>query len=207
MEARKRSSSTASCKKHPKHRQSPGICSLCLRERLANISASSSHASTNVSSSCSSSSVSSISSAYSSHDSSNASSYTASPMQSYRNRRKIDNFDGKGYLYFLRRNNGVLIKSSSMAFVSDQRKVVQDHEKAKKIGFWSKLVGSKRSTSRMMHSRTMKETKKRVAGAEGYPVYPPRYDEIPHTERNRNACNKGGNCTGVPQGGGRTVVN
>ncbi|PWA60600.1 hypothetical protein CTI12_AA377690 [Artemisia annua] len=66
---------------------------------------------------------------YSSHDSSNASSYTASPMQSYRNRRKIDNFDGKGYLYFLKKNNVVLIKSSSMAFVSDQRNVVQDHEK------------------------------------------------------------------------------
>ncbi|GKD51183.1 uncharacterized serine-rich protein-like protein [Tanacetum coccineum] len=158
MEARKRSSSATSCKKHPKHRQSPGICSLCLRERLSKISASSSHASTNVSSSCSSSSVSSISSVYSSHDSSNASSYTASPMQSYRNRRKIDNFDGKGYLYFLRKNNGVLIKSSSMAFVSDQRNVVQDHEKVKKVGFWSKLMGSKRSTTRMMHSRTMKET-------------------------------------------------
>nr|GEW44178.1 hypothetical protein [Tanacetum cinerariifolium] len=129
MEARKRSSSTTSCKKHPKHRQSPGICSLCLRERLSKISASSSHASTNVSSSCSSSSISSISSVYSSHDSSNASSYTASPIQSYRNRRKIDNFDGKGYLYFLRKNNGVLMKSSSMAFVNDQRNVVQDHEK------------------------------------------------------------------------------
>lgn len=79
-------------------------------------------------------------------------------MQSYRNRRKIDNFDRKGYLYFLRKNNGVLIKSSSMAFVRDQRNVVQDHEKVKKIGFWSKLMGSKRSTTRMMHSRTMKET-------------------------------------------------
>lgn len=27
-----------SCKKHPKHRQSPGICSLCLSESLSNLS-------------------------------------------------------------------------------------------------------------------------------------------------------------------------
>ncbi|KAI3760780.1 hypothetical protein L1987_51179 [Smallanthus sonchifolius] len=157
MEARKRSSSSVTCcKKHPKHRQSPGICSLCLRERLSKIlsSSSSSRAVTNVSSS----SISSVSSAYSSHNSSNASSYTASPLQSYRNRRKIDNLEGKGYLYFLRKNtNGVLMKSRTMGFVSDQRNVVQDHEK-KKFGFLSKLMGSKRSSSRMMHSRTTRET-------------------------------------------------
>ncbi|KAI3806734.1 hypothetical protein L1987_22648 [Smallanthus sonchifolius] len=162
MEARKRSSSSVtSCKKHPKHRQSPGICSLCLRERLSKIlsSSSSSRAVTNVSSSSSSSSsISSVSSAYSSQNSSNASSYTASPLRSYRNRRKIDNLEGKGYFSFLRKNtNGVLMKSRTMAFVSDQRNVVQDHEK-KKFGFLSKLMGSKRSSSRMMLSRTTRET-------------------------------------------------
>lgn len=151
--------SRSSCKKHPKHRQSPGICSLCLRERLSKISSSSSRAITNVSLSSSSSSISSISSAYSSHNSSNASSYTASPMQNYRNRRNINNLvEGKGYLYFLKKNtNGVLKKSRSMAFVGDQKNVMKDHEK-KKVGFWSKLMGSKRSSSRMMHSRTMKES-------------------------------------------------
>ncbi|KAD1423633.1 hypothetical protein R6Q59_025536 [Mikania micrantha] len=158
MEARRRSSSVTSCKKHPKHHQSPGICSLCLRERLSKIISSSSSAVTNVSSSSSLSSISSVSSAYSSHNSSNASSYAASPMQNNRNRRKIDNLEGKGYLYLLRKNtNGVLKKSRSMAFVNDQRNVKQDHEK-KKFGFLSKLTGSKRSSSRMMHSRTMRET-------------------------------------------------
>ncbi|KAL8225500.1 hypothetical protein R6Q57_018057 [Mikania cordata] len=159
MEARRRSSSVASCKKHPKHHQSPGICSLCLKERLSKIISSSLSAVINVSSSSSLSSISSVSSAYSSHDnSSNASSYAASPMQNNRNRRKIDNLEGKGYLYFLRKNtNGVLKKSRSMAFVNDQRNVMQDHEK-KKFGFLSKLTGSKRSSSRMMHSRTMRET-------------------------------------------------
>ncbi|KAF5818576.1 putative protein OCTOPUS [Helianthus annuus] len=156
MEARQRSSVTI-CKKHPKHRQSPGICSLCLRERLSKISSSSSSAVTNASSSSSSSSISSISSAYSSQNTSNASSYAASPLPSYRNRRKIDNLDGKGYLYLLRKNNGLLKKSRSITFVSDQRNVVQDHEK-KKFGFLSKLIGSNRSSSRMMHSRPTRET-------------------------------------------------
>ncbi|KVH98550.1 uncharacterized protein LOC112511588 [Cynara cardunculus var. scolymus] len=160
MEARKRSSSaTTTCKKHPKHRQSPGICSLCLRERLSKISSSSSRAVTNVSSSSSSSSISSISSVYSSNNSSNASSYTASPMQNYRNLRKLDNLEGKGYLYFLKKNSaGVLKKSRSVAVVSDRKNVVQDQAMKEKVGFWSKLMGSKRSSSRMMHSRTMRET-------------------------------------------------
>lgn len=154
MENGKRSSaSTKTCKKHPKHQQSPGVCSLCLRERLSKISAPSSGAVINVSSSSSSSSISSVSSAYSSH----ASSYTASPMQSYRNRRQIGNLEGNGYLHFLRNNtNGFLKKSRSVAFVSDQTNVMQDHEK--KVGFWSKLMGTKRSSSRMMHSRTLRET-------------------------------------------------
>ncbi|CAI9266478.1 unnamed protein product [Lactuca saligna] len=153
MEARRRSSSAGSCNKHPKHRQSPGICSLCLRERLSKISGPSSGAVINVSSSSSSSSISSVSSAYSSH----ASSYTASPMQSYRNRRQIGNLEGNGYLHFLRKNtNGLLKKSRSVAFVSDQTNVMQDHEK--KVGFWSKLMGTKRNSSRMMHSRTLRET-------------------------------------------------
>ncbi|KAK1413054.1 hypothetical protein QVD17_34776 [Tagetes erecta] len=155
MEAQKRSSLLTSCKKHPKHRQSPGICSLCLRERLSKMLSSSSQVVSNVSSSCSSSSISSVSSVYSSHNSSNASSYTASPMQSYRNRRKIDSLEGKGYLYLLRKNtNGVFNKSRSMAFVSDQRDhVMQDHEN-KKLGFLSKFIGTKRTSLRMMSSTT-----------------------------------------------------
>nr|XP_043637633.1 uncharacterized protein LOC122608600 [Erigeron canadensis] len=163
MEARKRSSLSISCKKHPNHKQSPGICSLCLRERLSKISSSSSRAITNVSTSSSSSSISSISSAYSSHESSNASSYTASPMQNNRNRRKIDSLNqGKGYLYFLKNKNtnGALKKSRSMVFVNNDHQshvLMQDNGK-KKLGFWSKLMGSKRSSSRMMHSRTMRET-------------------------------------------------
>ncbi|KAL4570522.1 hypothetical protein LXL04_026178 [Taraxacum kok-saghyz] len=148
---------TKSCKKHPTHQQSPGVCSLCLRERLSKISGSSSLAVKNVSSSSSSSSISYVSSVSSSHGSSNAPSNTASPMH---NQRKTYNVERKGYLSFLR-------KSRSMAFVGEN--VVEINEKKKKSnGFWSKLMGLKRrdtqkrskekgSSSRLMHSKTMRE--------------------------------------------------
>lgn len=63
----------ASCKKHPKHQQSPGVCSLCLGERLSNLSSSStSHVV--APSSATSSSVSSLSSYYSSSSASSCAS-------------------------------------------------------------------------------------------------------------------------------------
>ncbi|XP_010521295.1 PREDICTED: uncharacterized protein LOC104800226 [Tarenaya hassleriana] len=65
-----RSSAMGQCKKHPKHRQSPGVCSLCLNQKLSRLStldhASSSGAGPETASYCSSSDVSSSSSSYSS---------------------------------------------------------------------------------------------------------------------------------------------
>ncbi|XP_071713675.1 uncharacterized protein [Rutidosis leptorrhynchoides] len=151
METRKLSSMVASCKKHPMHQQSPGVCSLCLRERLSKISGSSSHTISALSSSCSTSFISTISSA--------CSSYKASPMHKDRNQRKTndDHVEGKGYFSFLR-------KSRSMAYVSE--KIVNNGVKKKKGGgFWSRLIGlrkdNKRSTqegSTLTHSRTTRET-------------------------------------------------
>ncbi|XP_020210435.1 uncharacterized protein LOC109795372 [Cajanus cajan] len=64
------------CKKHPKHQQSPGVCSLCLREKLIQLSSSNSPTIfTNASSTSSSSS--SLSSYYSS---ASTTSSCASPM-------------------------------------------------------------------------------------------------------------------------------
>ncbi|ESQ27968.1 hypothetical protein EUTSA_v10019488mg [Eutrema salsugineum] len=83
-----------SCKKHTKHRQSPGICSLCLTERLSKLSLEYYDYTKNVaqtaSSYCSSSSCSttSVSSCYSSSSVSSCS----SPLQ-YRYREKKK--DGK----------------------------------------------------------------------------------------------------------------
>ncbi|PWA67867.1 hypothetical protein CTI12_AA313820 [Artemisia annua] len=107
------SSSSKKCKKHPKHEQSPGVCSLCLRDRLAKISKSSSRVIA-YDSSCSSSSVSSVSSV------SSCSSYVASPMHDYR--------------------KGKLKKSKSMAFVSER---IVENDAKKKGGFWSKLMHSR----------------------------------------------------------------
>ncbi|PWA72211.1 hypothetical protein CTI12_AA272860 [Artemisia annua] len=161
MENRKRPFVMVSCKKHTDHQQSPGVCSLCLRERLIKISgSSSSHAHvSNVSSSSSSSSISSVSSVSSSRASSNVPSNTASPMHKSQTRTKIYDVEGKGYLSFLR-------KSRSVAFVSE-KSVQNDGRKKKGDGFWSKLMGLKRSdvkkrltedgSSRLMHSRTMRE--------------------------------------------------
>ncbi|KAK1435464.1 hypothetical protein QVD17_01227 [Tagetes erecta] len=125
----KRSSTSKKCNIHPKHQQSSGICSLCLRERLLRISRSSSRVITCASSSSSSSSVSSISSVSSS---SGDLSHMASPMHDdYR----------KGHLSILKSK---LNKSKSIAFASER--IMEDDTK-KKGGFWSKLV----------HSRTMRE--------------------------------------------------
>ncbi|KAI3451339.1 hypothetical protein Pfo_008004 [Paulownia fortunei] len=140
-----RSKANAPCKKHPRHRQSPGVCSICLSEKLSQLSnpnASSSRAKAARSpSSCSSSSY------LSSLSSSNASSYS-SPVVSYRHRMDSET----------RKSKRVFKKSRSMAFVP--RKQKEKDENGKNIvgikgGFWSKLLP--RRSRGLMHSRTMRE--------------------------------------------------
>ncbi|GFZ10234.1 hypothetical protein Acr_21g0008330 [Actinidia rufa] len=64
METKRPKSGQTRCKKHPKHLQSPGVCSVCLRERLSQLSAGSRTNTTLVikASSSTSSSLSSLSS-------------------------------------------------------------------------------------------------------------------------------------------------
>ncbi|GFY85866.1 hypothetical protein Acr_04g0006040 [Actinidia rufa] len=64
METRRPKSCQTRCKKHPKHRQSPGVCSVCLGERLSQLSTGLRAKTTLVikASSCTSSSSSSLSS-------------------------------------------------------------------------------------------------------------------------------------------------
>ncbi|KAJ0232029.1 hypothetical protein HA466_0294980 [Hirschfeldia incana] len=89
-----------SCKKHTKHSQSPGICSLCLTERLSKVSLEyysyTKNAAQMASSYCSSTSSStSVSSYYSSSSVSSCS----SPLQyRYREKRK----DGKKHSFLFR---------------------------------------------------------------------------------------------------------
>ncbi|KAK7351197.1 hypothetical protein VNO77_10476 [Canavalia gladiata] len=142
------------CKKHPKHRQSPGVCSLCLRDKLSQLS-SSSRKPTSASSCISSSASSSLSSYYSS----NSASSCASPTHPF-----------PFSVFLLNAKHGGLVKSRSMALVPRRREeaegVVDDHhnKSLKKGGFWSKLLHpkSKRSmedkTTKLLHTTSLLET-------------------------------------------------
>ncbi|KAL5078516.1 hypothetical protein RYX36_006937 [Vicia faba] len=123
------------CKKHPKHNQSPGVCSLCLSEKLVQLSSFSTHRKTlnvanDLSSNSSSSYVSSLSSSYVSS--------CASPLKCF-------SFNSYG-------------KSSSLSMflVSGQNEIIQnksfgrrkcedgvEHEN-KRCGFWFNLFHAKR---------------------------------------------------------------
>ncbi|XVF64820.1 hypothetical protein PTKIN_Ptkin09bG0197300 [Pterospermum kingtungense] len=145
------------CKRHPKHRQSPGVCSLCLAEKLSRLSADSNSrrvTTTTVASSCCSSS-SSLSSYYSS---SSASSYS-SPMHRFR-----FGSQGKGTSFSLLLLSGknMLTKSRSVAFASRMRSKDGDDHNKKKTGLLSKLIHPgntkrKEEATGLEHSRTIRE--------------------------------------------------
>ncbi|XP_057971383.1 uncharacterized protein LOC131160079 [Malania oleifera] len=134
------------CKKHPNLNQLPGVCSTCLRERLALLSVSSSQNRALVASYYCSSSVSS-SPPYSTASSSNH----QSP-----NRRHIRNASDSSGAISIMFNNG-LRKSRSIAIVPAGR--ARDAAAAagkKKAGFWWKLFRSsgKRTMEVFTHSRS-----------------------------------------------------
>ncbi|KAJ7958974.1 putative Avr9/Cf-9 rapidly elicited protein [Quillaja saponaria] len=135
------------CKKHPKHLQSPGVCSLCLRERLAQLSTPSSCSSRRPSNmTAGSSSPSSLSSYYSSTSASSC----ASPMQRY-------DFEGKGsssnksMMFLLTNGKHAFTKSRSLAF---------DNRNNNKGGFWFNLLHPTRKRREEPHqlvpSRTLR---------------------------------------------------
>ncbi|KAK8501046.1 hypothetical protein V6N13_109981 [Hibiscus sabdariffa] len=125
------------CKKHPKHRQSPGVCSLCLKEKLSRLPASSSSrrptSATVIASSCSSSS--SLSSYCSS---SSASSHSSSPM--HRCRFPNEGRDGLS-LFLIGGGKKMLTKSRSVAFVSG---LGSKEGRKDKTGLLSKLLHPRR---------------------------------------------------------------
>ncbi|EEF48547.1 uncharacterized protein LOC8281689 [Ricinus communis] len=142
------------CKKHPKHKQSPGVCSICLSEKLSQLSttSSSSRATSSMDSLSSSSSLSSYSSS--------SCSSCSSPMHRYR-----PGHEGKGSFSFLLSGKNVLTRSRSLVFISrtkirgNKEKVDNDH-KIKKTGFWSKLrlrPKNKGMEEGLVHSRTIEE--------------------------------------------------
>ncbi|KAI9097491.1 hypothetical protein K1719_025402 [Acacia pycnantha] len=119
----------ASCKKHPKHNQSPGVCSLCLRERLSQLPSSST--SRAAPSSETSSSVSSLSSYYSSSSASSCASPSEANKTTTGSSISIFSFNAK---------HG-LIKSRSVAASSRRRGSVGDDDpNAKSRGFLFNLL-------------------------------------------------------------------
>ncbi|WVZ18850.1 hypothetical protein V8G54_006172 [Vigna mungo] len=141
----------ARCKKHPKHRQSPGVCSLCLRDKLSQLSSdspsSSSSRKTNSISSSPSSSVSSSVSSYSSSPSSSASP-TALPFP-------FSNEPRTASIFLFTAKHAGFLKSKSMSVLSTRRRRRRNEAEAeadddpgnnkpgKKSGFWSKLLHPK----------------------------------------------------------------
>lgn len=148
------------CKKHPKHKQSPGVCSLCLREKLSQLPSTSSSSSRNALDSCCYSSSSSLSSYYSSSEASSCSSPT---YNKYRVTTATDH-QGKHSLstvLFGGRKNNVLTKSRSlMAFVPRVGNQEGESNKKKKNGLFSKLLrprNKKNVDQGLVHSRTIRE--------------------------------------------------
>ncbi|KAK7301166.1 hypothetical protein RJT34_12027 [Clitoria ternatea] len=126
------------CKKHPKHHQSPGVCSLCLREKLTRLSSSNSPRTTLGSCDSSSSSSSSLSSSY---YSSSSTSSCASPMHCFR--FTIEEKSGSSMSIFLLTGNHGIIKRKSLAIVprrTDYEGGAHHNKSANKIGFCFKLL-------------------------------------------------------------------
>ncbi|KAK6923794.1 Protein OCTOPUS-like [Dillenia turbinata] len=142
------SESRGGCKKHPNHIQQTGVCSLCLQERLSQLSGSNYMLS-------GSNYVLSCSSRYSSAISSTCNS---PPSQSHR-RHQRNASEATGSL-LLMTNGGLMIKKSrSMAWVHDKGSDGVNGNVKKKSGFWSKLLRSnnKRTKEALRNSKTVGE--------------------------------------------------
>ncbi|OIT32562.1 PREDICTED: uncharacterized protein LOC109207166 [Nicotiana attenuata] len=131
-----KSKAKSNCKKHPKHKQNPGVCSVCLSEKLSLLSKTSPSNTTTITSSCSSSSLSSLSS------SSDVSSCSSPPRY--------------------RMDTNVLMKSRSLALIMRRREggiLEESNGNKKKGGFLSKLLSPRRNRKDegLAHSRTMRE--------------------------------------------------
>ncbi|KAL8046987.1 hypothetical protein ABFX02_08G209800 [Erythranthe guttata] len=139
--------SRSNCKKHKRHIQSHGVCSICLSEKLSQlistpITNNNNSLSPPPSSSSSSYDLSSLSS------SSNPSSCSSPMAIEYSRQRLMESSKSRRSTRVFK--NVVLNKSRSMAFISDE------NGKNSKRGFWSKFLPKTRK-GLLMHSKTMRE--------------------------------------------------
>ncbi|KAL3351710.1 hypothetical protein AABB24_020000, partial [Solanum stoloniferum] len=118
------------CKKHSKHQQSPGVCSICLSEKLSKLSKTSRII--NTTSSCSSSS------SLSSLSSSSSSDVSSCSSPAYRRMKTMATLRSGGG------NINVLTKSRSLVFVTTRKdgeiEEINGKNKDKKRGLLSKLL-------------------------------------------------------------------
>lgn len=129
------SQSEGRCKKHPKHTQSPGVCSSCLRERLSQLSES-------------------LSSSPPSSDSSVSASSESSPR-----------LPPPLYLSSVAAAEGLFGRSRSVAVIVEGKGKIgkgggEVGNRKKRGGFWSKLLGGSNRRMKeegLLHSKTMKE--------------------------------------------------
>ncbi|KAG9132754.1 hypothetical protein Leryth_014030 [Lithospermum erythrorhizon] len=134
------------CKKHPKHEQSPGVCAVCLREKLNHLPASSSkitRGKNNVASASTSSYLSSLSSQESSNVSSSSSPVHRRSHSSMTTFLKWGKKNNETNNYSISSKNIVLTKSRSLAFLmqrTEAEEAVDKHHGKKTQGFWSKLL-------------------------------------------------------------------
>jgi len=135
----------ARCKKHPKHRQSPGVCSLCLRDKLSQLSSDSP-------SSSSSRKTNSISSSPSSSVSSSVSSYSSSCASPAALPFAFSNEPRTASIFLFTAKHAGFLKSKSMSVLSTRRRRRRNEDEGddgennksgKKSGFWSKLLHPK----------------------------------------------------------------
>ncbi|XP_051140956.1 uncharacterized protein LOC127258228 [Andrographis paniculata] len=148
-----RSTANAPCRKHPNHRQSPGVCSVCLTEKLVILS--SDRGSKPVRSPPSSNS------SASSYVSSLSSSSCASPPLAV----------ARVYKRSIAANN-LLTKSRSVAtFAPRRRREEEDEDSAgkkaarrSKRGFWSKWLVMRSKGKNLTHSKTMNDRTIRALG-------------------------------------------
>lgn len=132
------------CKKHPKHNQSPGVCSLCLREKLAQLSSSNSRPTPSSIASSTSSSLSSYSSSYYSSASASSSSSSASPMHCFCFTAEGKSSSSSLSIFLLTGNHGI-VKSRCSSLDIVQRRDCEggaDHG-GHRSGFWFKLLHPK----------------------------------------------------------------
>ncbi|XP_009586595.1 uncharacterized protein LOC107820481 [Nicotiana tabacum] len=119
------------CKKHPQHKQQPGVCSCCLREKLSKINGTSTI-------------MAALASISSSLSSSTTSSNCVSPRGAIGHRRITSDVTSGHYSFVTLAGGGAgggLKKSRSIAIVARGGRVGINGKK-KKEGFWSKLIKS-----------------------------------------------------------------